>query len=82
MKSLLIAMAALPLMVGAASAATPLSDGQLDQVNAGFGFGLAIANASAWGRNPVTFTYTNVEVSSHSSESTSVSAAFVSGGHH
>jgi hypothetical protein len=47
MKSLLIALASLPLMVGAASAATPLSDGQMDQVNAGNFYFIPISVAAA-----------------------------------
>lgn len=44
MKKLLIALAALPLMAGVASAGQPLSDRQMDRVTAGF-TALSIADA-------------------------------------
>jgi len=44
MKSLIVALMALPLMAGAASAAQPLSDSQMDGVNAGF-TSISIADA-------------------------------------
>ncbi len=48
MKSLVIALAALPLMAGAAGAAQPLTDGQMDGVTAGYTAG-AIADAEGLG---------------------------------
>lgn len=44
MKSFVVALLALPLMAGAASAAQPLSDSQMDGVNAGF-TSISIADA-------------------------------------
>ena len=44
MKSLVIALAALPFMAGAASAATPLSNDQMDGVTAGFS-AISVADA-------------------------------------
>lgn len=46
MKSLVVALMALPFMAGAASAAQPLSDDQMDSVNGGF---ISIAQADAQG---------------------------------
>lgn len=84
MKSLLIAMAALPLMAGGALAAQPLSDNQMDQVNAGnFGnLAEAFASATAFGRDASTFTQTNAVTTSYSASSFSSSAAFTGSGHH
>ena len=47
MNKLLLAIAALPLMAGAANAAQPLNDKQMDRVTAGF---TAISTADAEGR--------------------------------
>jgi hypothetical protein len=44
MKSFVVALMALPLMAGAASAAQPLNDSQMDGVNAGF-TSISIADA-------------------------------------
>lgn len=46
MKSLVVALIALPFMAGAASAAQPLSDDQMDSVNGGF---ISFAQADAEG---------------------------------
>jgi len=48
MKSLVVALMALPFMAGAAGAAQPLNDDQMDGVTAGF-ISLAIADAEGLG---------------------------------
>ena len=49
MNKFLLGLAALPFMAGAASAAQPLSDGQMDTVTAGFA-AAATADAQALGK--------------------------------
>ena len=48
MKSLIVALMALPFMAGAAGAAQPLNDSQMDGVTAGFS-SISVANAEGLG---------------------------------
>lgn len=58
MKSLVVALMALPLMAGAAGAAQPLNDAQMDGVNAGF-TAISIADAEGLvGESGIVFTST------------------------
>jgi hypothetical protein len=61
MNKVLIGLAALPLLSGVASAAQPLTDGQMDAVTAGFA-SLSDADAQALGKIVATATATVAQV--------------------